>query len=186
MLRTQKAFTLIELLVTVAVVGVVLALAVPSFNQQILNNKSTVLSEDLIAQINLARYEAVKRGVRVSICASSDSMTTTPSCTGNWTQGYMIFVDKAATDEATAINLGSTPEIIKVFPKEDTKAVISVKNGSTAVSFIRFTALGTLARISSSTNPISIETSMTGCKGPNKRVITIGLPGLISAANAGC
>ena len=189
MLKTQKAFTLIELMVTLAVLAVVLGLALPNFNRQILNNKSTSLGEDLVSQINLARYEAIKRGTRVSMCASSNSTTTTPTCTGNWTEGYIMFVDNATSDQASAVDLGtagSNMVIIKKFSKPDVKAVITVENDAASVSFFRYTALGTLGRISGSTNPIKIEASMTGCNGNNVRSITIGLSGLVSSQVISC
>ena len=47
-MKKQKAFTLIELMVTISVLGVVLSLAIPSFNKQILNSKSVTMGEDLI------------------------------------------------------------------------------------------------------------------------------------------
>lgn len=189
MLKHQKAFTLIELMVTLAVLAVLVGLALPSFNRQISNNKSTSLGEDLVAQINLARYEAIKRSVRVSICASSNSMTASPTCTGNWTEGYLIFVDNATSDQSSSIDLGTAGTnmvIIKKFSKADAKAVITVKNDTTSVNFFRYTALGTLGRVSGSTNPIKIEASMTDCKGDNKRLITVGLSGLVSSQMTSC
>jgi|GEM_PF-686864 len=186
MLKNQKAFTLIELLVTLVVVGILFSLALPNFNRLLINNKSVVLGEDLIAQLNLARYEAIKRSTRVTICASSNSTTSSPSCTGNWTQGILIFEDKATSDGAASPDLGSVPKIIKAIEKADNKASITVKNDSTAVTFIRFTSLGTLGRVSNSSNPIIINASVIGCKGGSQRDITIGLSGIISAQKVDC
>lgn len=187
MLKNQKAFTLIELMVTVSVIAVVLSLAVPSFNKQILASKSVALGEDFVSALNLMRYEAVKRAKRVSICASSDSTTATPSCTGTWKDGYIIFVDQATSDDAIAPDLGSTPTIIKVYGKSDSRAVISVKNNTTDVTFIRYTALGSLARISNSLGSIVITSQIQGCVAAGKaRTITVNLSGLPSVQKTNC
>ncbi|GGY80582.1 general secretion pathway protein GspH [Cellvibrio zantedeschiae] len=186
MLKNQKAFTLIELLVTVSVVAVGLALFVPSYNKQVLGSRSITLGEDLISALNLARYEAVKRANRVSLCASSDSTTSTPTCTGAWEDGFIIFVDEATSDGATAPVLGTTPVIIKAYGKSATGASVVVKNGSTAITFIRYTALGSLARISNSTASTTIESKVQGCSGEKARTITINLSGLVSMAKKGC
>jgi len=188
MLKNQKAFTLIELMVTVTIISVVLALAVPSFQKQVLASRSAALGEDFISALNLMRYEAVKRAKRVSICASSNSTTASPSCTGAWKDGYIIFVDEATSDGATAVDLGSSPVIIKAYAKPDAKANITVKNnGATDVSFIRYTPLGSLARISNSNNPIIITAKLDGCVAVGKaRTITINISGLPVVQKTNC
>jgi type IV fimbrial biogenesis protein FimT len=69
MLHAKKTggFTLIELLITLAVLAIVLAFAVPSFTNLIENSRVTTQTNNLLAAVNLARSEAVKRGVEVSI-----------------------------------------------------------------------------------------------------------------------
>jgi type IV fimbrial biogenesis protein FimT len=60
-------FTLVELVITVAVASVLLAMAVPSFNQMIISSRLTAQSNDMLAAINLARSEAIKRNARMPI-----------------------------------------------------------------------------------------------------------------------
>jgi type IV fimbrial biogenesis protein FimT len=164
MLKNQSAFTLIELLVTICVLGVLLSLAVPSYKGQVLNSKATALAEDVTTRINQARYEAIKRAARVTICASSNSTSATPTCTGNWADGYIVFEDDATTDSAATVTVGT---ILKAYAKHDPSAAIEIKNDQTAVTFMRFTSVGTLARIANSVNPLTINTHVTGCKGDN-------------------
>ena len=183
MLKNQKAFTLIELLVTVAVLAILISLALPRFNKQILNHRSVALGEDIITVFNLARYEAVRRAARVTICASSDSAT----CTGSWTDGYIVFVDQATSDGDATPVLGTTPVIIKSLGKAASEALIEVKRGSTSVGFVRYTSLGSMARIGNSTDSIVISSKMNGCTAVGKaRLITIGLSGLISVRKTDC
>lgn len=179
MRKTQKAFTLIELLVAMVVLAVVVAIAIPSFNLQILNNRSVVLAEDFVTEINLARYEAVRRATRVSVCASSDGET----CSGAWTDGFITFIDAALADnEPTPIVL----QILRTWPKPDDRAFITVQLAGADVSFFRYTSLGTLARIGNAANTVDLITRMEGCKNENQRSITIGLTGLVSINKQSC
>lgn len=81
-------FTLIELMVTVAVLGVLAALAAPSFNEAILSNKLTSYANNFVASSTLARSEAIKRNVIVKLCRSSDGLTCASS--GGWQQGWIV------------------------------------------------------------------------------------------------
>lgn len=183
MLTNQKAFTLIELMVAVAITAVLFALAAPNFKEQIVNNKTAALAEDLTTRINQARYEAVKRAKRVTVCASSNSTSATPTCSGTWIDGYIVFEDKASSDGDTAVTVGT---ILKAYAKHDPKVVVEIKNDQTSVSFVRFTSVGTLARIANSSNPLTINTYITGCKGDNQRTITLGISGLLTVKRVAC
>ena len=87
----SRGFTLIELLVTLTVAGILMGIAVPNFQTFVANNRMASQANDLITAINMARSEAVKRAANVTVCASSNSSTgNPPSCTGTWTQGWIV------------------------------------------------------------------------------------------------
>ncbi len=90
-MRTQYVgFTLIELMVTIAVAAIVLTLGVPSFERLIERNQLTANINELVASLNYARSEAVRRNQRISICHSSDGN----SCSGSkFEEGWIIFAD---------------------------------------------------------------------------------------------
>lgn len=176
-MRSNSGFTLSELIVTLAVVAIALSVAVPSFQTQILNNRSIALGEDFASAINLVRSEAVKRAGRVSLCASKDSET----CTGNWTEGFIAFVDTATTDTDALPEVGL---VLHVWEKQDSNAVINVSSGSDTPSFIRYTSLGTLARVTD--QPLVIVAQLKKCKGKAARQINIGLSGLVSVNSVAC
>ncbi|WP_198683206.1 GspH/FimT family pseudopilin [Peristeroidobacter agariperforans] len=84
--RPVSGFTMIELLVTVAVASITLALAVPSFTQMTVNSRLTTQSNEVVAALNLARSEAIKRNVRVSFCrVESEQAEDCELATGPWT-----------------------------------------------------------------------------------------------------
>lgn len=84
-----KGFTLLELMVTLFIVAILFAVAVPSFKQMSSRNRLVTYTNDLIASVNLARSEAVRRGAPVTICHSDDGAT----CSGSWSDGWITFSD---------------------------------------------------------------------------------------------
>lgn len=74
-------FTLIELLVTIALASVLMAVAVPSFNQMVVSSRLTTQANEFVAAISLARSEAIKRNRSLSLCRV-ESPTATDCVTG--------------------------------------------------------------------------------------------------------
>lgn len=84
-------FTLIELLVTLSIAVILMTLAVPSFLDFIRNNRLTAQANDLVLAFAYAKSEAVKRGVRVTVCSRATNTTCAGSTT--WDDGWLVFVD---------------------------------------------------------------------------------------------
>ncbi|WP_275097940.1 GspH/FimT family pseudopilin [Sedimenticola hydrogenitrophicus] len=66
-------FTLVELMITLAVAVVALSIAVPSFQSAFQANRLTTQANALVTAINLARSEAIKRGVSTTLRAGGSS-----------------------------------------------------------------------------------------------------------------
>ncbi|GAC1308529.1 MAG: hypothetical protein NVSMB10_14840 [Steroidobacteraceae bacterium] len=86
----EYGFTLIELMVTLTVAGILLAIAVPAFNNFVLNDRDAGQVNSLIASLNYARSEAIKRGspTGVKVCPSTDAATCNNG-TG-WAAGWIV------------------------------------------------------------------------------------------------
>lgn len=81
-------FTLIELLVTISILGVLVALAIPSYRDATLGSRLRAMSNQLIGGVRLARSESFKRNATVTLCSSTDGT----NCNGgtSWHNGWIV------------------------------------------------------------------------------------------------
>jgi len=140
-MRNQHGFTLVELLITMALVAIVLAIAVPSFQTLVANNKATTATNRILTAVNLARSEAVKRGVEVEVCGADSSMN---GCAGSATDGGNGYLVRPTAT-------GATP--IRVFEKESLGDRYTVSSGGNIV----FSGLGGLTEVSDTQVGVKIE-----------------------------
>lgn len=77
---TARGFTLIELMIAVTILGVLVAVALPSYNSFMAGQRIKSASFDVVSMLTLARSEAIKRNAQV---------TATPT-NNDWAQGWNI------------------------------------------------------------------------------------------------
>jgi type IV fimbrial biogenesis protein FimT len=85
--------TMIEILVTIVVMAVLVAIAVPSFRNASLGSQLSAAANNLLASVQLARSEAIKRNTAVWLCASADGAACAGS--GGWEQGWIMIIDRS-------------------------------------------------------------------------------------------
>jgi len=93
-----RGFTLIELLIVMSIIGITLAIAVPSFQALIASSHLTASANNLISALQLAKSEAIKSN-RLVIVSKNDT----------WANGWIVFSDNNQ-DNAQATD-GTEPTI---------------------------------------------------------------------------
>lgn len=129
--KCGQGFTLTELMVTVAIIGIVASLAVPSFQDMIERSRLKEAVESLRSDLMFARTEAIKRSVGINVaivengsdwCYGINDDNTTCACgtendcgiksiAGNQFQGTSVGADYATTfnfRRGTAVAGGAT------------------------------------------------------------------------------
>ena len=84
-------YTLIELMSILAVVSILLTVGLPLMNVFFEGNRMISNTNDLVAGLNIARSEAIKQQMRVTLCQSDNQASC--SGTGQWEDGWIVFQD---------------------------------------------------------------------------------------------
>lgn len=173
--RRQAGMTAVELLFTMAIAGIVLALAVPNFRDFIQNNRAAEEANALVGALALARSEAVTRGVPVTVCSSADGATCADDT--DWTTGWIVFTDVNAP-------LGDVDDAADP-PDTVLRALPALREGSELTgdaTFVSYAPSGFLA----SGAAVDFDLAIAGCTGDHNRTVTVNLQGRGAVANAAC
>jgi len=138
--RLSTGFTLVELMVTVAVLAILSAIAAPSFSNLINSNRLTASANEVVAALQTARMEAIRRNSSVVLCPSVDGAT----CSGAEWKRLIVFSD---VDGDNAVDAGVDAVIRDIAVSTGNTQVKPSANAATN-NRIRFSAEG-LARIGS-------------------------------------
>ncbi|MDE2220503.1 MAG: GspH/FimT family pseudopilin [Gammaproteobacteria bacterium] len=90
----SRGLSLIELLVVIAIAAILAFVADAAFQSTISGTRVRTEANNLLGDLEYARAEAVKRGLPVTACPSTDSL----SCSGGfeWNSGWIVFTDPNA------------------------------------------------------------------------------------------
>ena len=129
--RRAHGFSLIELMISVAVLGIMVTLGLPSFTDWINNTKIRTATEAVVNGVQLARTEAVRQNLSVQFALGG----TSPS---DWTV-TAIGSGGALTPLQTRVNEGSGNAVVAVLPAGATTVTFSglgriVANGDASPS----------------------------------------------------
>lgn len=87
-MKKEAGVTLLNILTALAITAVGLTLATPNIVQMVEKIRFETQADNFVMSLNLARSEAIKRGINVTMCPSTDGATC--AAAGNWNRGWII------------------------------------------------------------------------------------------------
>ncbi len=103
-------FTLLELVITIAIAGILLAVAGPNFSSFIKDRQSQEALGQISRAVFTARSEAAKSGDTITVCARASNT----QCGTDWNNGVLVFRDSTVVSTETQAVRDSTDEILRV------------------------------------------------------------------------
>ncbi|NOV25520.1 prepilin-type N-terminal cleavage/methylation domain-containing protein [Cupriavidus necator] len=98
--RHCRGLTLVELMAVVVMVAILAAIGTPSFVSLLRTSRVDSEIQSMVGSLQLARSEAIKRGLPVSVCPSVNGTACLGA--GNWARGWIAFVDRNASGTVDA------------------------------------------------------------------------------------
>lgn len=169
-LNINKGFSLIELLVSLAILGILLAVSLPNFQDTIESNVTNSQAKLFMTTLNLARSEAIKRGSNVGICPSNDGQDCD---TASWSTGWVVFVDVNGDADGTSGSIDAGDIIIRVFDALGANSVLTV-----TTDFLEYNSMGfgatagvqTMLLCPSTANSANAHSVEVGISGRGRRI----------------
>ncbi len=155
--RPAQGFTLVELMVTVAVIGILAMIAVPSMTSLVSTSRVKGQSEEVTSLMQVARSEAIRRNQRVTACASAAGTTCSASA-----GRFVVFSANPAN-----------PAVMEVVREITLPASMQVAGSATGVIF-------KASGITEGAKKFEVATST------DQRCLTVSVGGVVTVAKGGC
>jgi type IV fimbrial biogenesis protein FimT len=171
----MQGFTIIQLMVALTIVAVLTGLAIPSYRY--VTNGSRISGEinNLLGDLQYARYQAIKQGQPITVCASSNGTSCLGSTATTWNTGWIVFND--ANGNATVDPGEAVTRVQQAFSGTDT--LTTVTGGVGAVTFNREGFPVGLAGV------VTVALYATPVNNQSTRCVQIGLNGQIMTETYG-
>ncbi len=118
-MRNQSGLSLLEVVIAVAVAGLLLSLAVPTFQAMQARRAVAAAIATIESDFALARSEAIRQGHSVTICSSSTAgqcLADAASGDDDWTTGWIIYAQPTTSGTSSSSSSNSTSSTSSTAP----------------------------------------------------------------------
>jgi type IV fimbrial biogenesis protein FimT len=172
----QSGITLVELIIVMVLVGILVAIGVPSFQSVTTSSRMSAESNDLLGDMQYARAEAAREGQAITVCISSNG-TTCDTASTTWQEGWIVFSDLKSDQQ---VDTGDAVlRIQKALSGTDT---FTSPTPDYAVTFTR----EGFAQLGGATPPLIITLQNTSAGSYYTRCLVIAQAGMMSIQTTGC
>jgi type IV fimbrial biogenesis protein FimT len=128
--------TLMELMLVLVIMGIVLGIVLPGFERISAGTRIYSEARKLLSAVYLARGEAIKRNLPVTLCPTDITMDATPSCTGSYASGWMVFLNPSRVPHP------ARPEHILAVHEPSNRGLLILNRAGTRAANERITYYG--------------------------------------------
>lgn len=176
-MRRQTGLTLIELLVTLAIMGVLVGVVFPGFQQMMARNNLATTANSLVLALSYARAEATREGGGIRVAPRDGDDSDGPG--GNdWSLGWAVY----SVNEPPVTGA----DIRQVFEGPTGDLTLAAN-----VNMIEFSSQGLVAATDplSGTEPlvpVTLDLCLAGVEGVRVAVSAVGRPGTSELTAGDC
>lgn len=175
-LPAARGFTLLELMAAIAVLGILLGIGIPAFREMLAANRMTSVANAMVTAFTVARSEARKRGIPVTLCAANAGQDDCED-KAEWNDGWIVFTDDIGTPGV----MDDEDEVLQVFPAPPEGFAVTATLPTT-MSYVRFQRSGAPDPPSART----LKLTRPHCSGSKARQISIASMGRVASAKIAC
>jgi len=153
--RTPRGFTLVELVVGLTILGVLFAIALPSYSSFVAEQALAAEARRLAEAVSLARSEAIKRNGFVVVCAGPAAAGCSPDAA--WHEGWTMFEDRDGNAE-----LDPSDPLIGAERRASTG--VSIAGNAPVDHYLRFNYVGMARTVTGALQMGTFEVCRSGYK----------------------
>lgn len=176
----QSGFTLFELMIALAMVGILVGVAAPSFNNWGHQTRVVTTQNDFVTALNYARSEAVRRGRLVTVCSTSNFVQC-DDAQGAFAGGWMAFTDSLGSQQG---RVGNDEEILQMWRGPGQNGVSFTSSGTDS-AWITFTGTG-LVSPNTGTKTYFLQSVACTPEETKRRRITVSPIGAVRTDKVAC
>lgn len=191
-LGKARGLTLIELLVVLTISSILAAIAIPAFTTTLASSRTSNGANALIAALDLARSEAIRLGLPVSVCAAVDPNALAPVCkTGagvDWSDGFVVWTESQAPGAVLGVvDAGEAAPTYRQQAFSSGSGPRAVTIGSvSSITYLPTGLRGGAGLAAATFNISSREPSAPASSGKSPRCLTVSVVGQYSVVQTTC